>query len=257
MAERRTFALDAAALEALLAAARPAFPATPDLAGAVARRLAAPAPPVRQPVFRLALVLAVSAALLLSGLAVAGAFGVGPLRILFAESLPSPNVPDTPLGTRLSLGRQVALNQLRADSDLPLLAPSELGEPDEAYLLSTGIVSFVYGETDALAPLGDSRIGLLVMVIPGSIDPEVIGKVVVESESTLEEVRIGSRSGYWISGEPHVLRYLEPNGTYRSERSRIVGDALVWEQDGVVFRIESALGRDATIALASDLVSLR
>ena len=256
MAERFA-ALDAAALDALLAAARPAFPPTPELATAVMRRLAAPPRPARRPVFRLALVLAVTAALLLGGLAVAGAFGVGPLRILFAESLPSPNVPDTPLGTRLSLGREVTLDELRAASDLPLLVPAELGEPDEAYRLSTGIVSFVYRQTDALGELGNSAIGLLVMEIPGSIDPGLIGKIVFESESTLEEVRIGSGSGYWIGGEPHILRYLEPDGTDGSERSRIVGDALVWEQDGVVFRIESALGRDATIALASSLASLR
>ena len=35
--------------------------------------------------------------------------------------------------------------------------------------------------------------------------------------------------------------------------SRLAGDVLVFERDGTVYRLESALGRDATLAIAETL----
>ena len=41
------------------------------------------------------------------------------------------------------------------------------------------------------------------------------------------------------SGPPHLIRYSDPAGRERSERTRLVGDTLVWQRGGVLYRIES------------------
>ena len=90
-------------LDRLLADARTefAFPPTPVVrwAGLPAAR--------RRARFRTALLAAAVATLILAGAALgAAALGIGPLRILFVEALPSANVPDQPLAVRLALGSQ-------------------------------------------------------------------------------------------------------------------------------------------------------
>jgi hypothetical protein len=245
-------------LDVLLSSARPAFPPTPDLvpgvmAGLRARRVEA----AGRPRLRLALVAALLVSLLAAGAVAAGALGIGPLRVLFGEALPSITVPDTPLGARLALGRPVAVSDAEDVAGLELLVPQSVGAPDEAYLSDIGIVSLVWRADDDLQPLSGSGIGLLVMAIPGDLDPSLVSKIVVESRATVEPATVRREDGYWISGAPHVLRYLLPDQGEGVVMSRLVGDALVWQEGGTVFRIESGLGRDATLDLADSLVPMR
>ena len=51
----------------------------------------------------------------------------------------------------------------------------------------------------------------------------------------------------------HFFFYERPEGGYVDDGRRWVGDALVWYDGTATYRIESALGRDATIALAESL----
>ncbi|HEX2194757.1 MAG TPA: hypothetical protein VHK63_07380, partial [Candidatus Limnocylindria bacterium] len=191
-----------------------------------------------------------------AGAVAAGALGVGPLRILFGQGLPAVTVPDSPLGARLALGRRIDATDAQA-AGVPILVPQALAQPDEVYLSELGIVSLVYEADGHLRPLGQSGIGLLVMAIPGDLDPELVSKIVVESRAAVEPVTVRGRAGYWVSGAPHVLRYVIPGEGQGMVTSRLVGDALVWQEAGAVFRIESALGRDATIRLADSLAPLR
>lgn len=241
-------------LDTLLLNARPAFPATPDLVGAVGGRLAAPdrrslRGSLRGP--RLVLALAAILALLLgAGAVAAGAFGVGPLRILFTtDPLPS---PADPLGSRLALGERITLAEAATPEGPALLAPDGLGPPDEAYRSRAGIVTLLWRAGGELPGIGTSDVGLLVMAIPGDLDPEMVSKVVVESRATLEPVRVRGRDAFWISGAPHLLRYFDPGGDDASVTSRLVGDALVWDEGGIVYRIETDLGRDRAIGFAED-----
>ena len=194
---------------------------------------------------------ALIALLLTAGAAIAaGALGIGPLRILFSEAVPSPNVADTPLGTRLALGSPTTLDDegLR----VAILEPEALGSPDEVYRSGDGRrVSLVWGVRDGLPATGGSRIGLLAMFLAGGLEPELVDKIAVESRVTIEPVVVRGHPGYWISGEPHLLRYLAFGGS-GVERTRLVGDVLVWDE-GRWCASSSALGRDATLALAETL----
>jgi hypothetical protein len=68
--------------------------------------------------------------------------------------------------------------------------------------------------------------------------------------TTYEPVTVEGAQGFWISGEPHVIAYLEPDGDIRSETVRLAGNVLLWETGGVTYRIESTLSRAKAIAIA-------
>jgi hypothetical protein len=243
MPDRR---LDDATLDRLLtdASLTIAWPPTP--------ALNLRAPRSRPSAVRRAMIGALIALVLTAGAAIAaGALGIGPLRILFSAALPSPNVTDTPLGTRLALGSRTTIDD--AGLKVTLLEPEAVGPPDEVYRSSDGRrVSLVWGARDELPATGGSRIGLLAMFLSGDLEPELIDKIAVESRVTIEPVAVRGHPGYWISGEPHLLRYLAFGGS-GAERTRLVGDVLVWDEGGTVVRLESALGRDATLALAATM----
>jgi hypothetical protein len=118
------------------------------------------------------------------------------------------------------------------------------------YRAESGIVTLLWRAGGDLPGVGTSDVGLLLMAIPGDLDPDLVTKVVVESRATLEPVRVRGRDGFWISGAPHLLRYFDPGGADASVTSRLVGDALVWEEGGTVYRIETDLGRDRAIGFA-------
>jgi hypothetical protein len=244
MSDRRIH--DDAWLDRLLtdAATAIAWPATPSIDLRAASR--------PRPVVRRALLVAVAALLLTAGVALAaGALGIGPLRILFTDALPSPNVSDTPLATRLALGTPTSLSD--PVIKVALLEPDRLGAPDEVYRSVDGRqVSLVWGVRDGLPATGGSRIGLLAMFLSGDLDPDLVQKIVIEARVSIQPVTVRGHPGYWISGAPHVLHYAATVGD-GLERTRLVGDVLVWDEGGTVVRLESALGRDASIALAETM----
>ena len=63
---------------------------------------------------------------------------------------------------------------------------------------------------------------------------------------------MGGQLGYWITGEPHQFFYEGPNGFVEDPR-RWVGDVLLWADGPITYRLETSLGRDATIAIAETL----
>jgi hypothetical protein len=222
-----------------------AFPPTPDLRDAVAaelgrgtgRRLA-------WPVGR-AIALALVAILALATAAIG--LGLVPgLRLTFVSS-PPPAPSAVALGESLALGSPIAPERVAAQ------APSALGAPDEAYELDGGRVrSLVYHATEGLPEIGASGIGLLVQAIDGALDEEQVEKLVTIG-SRVTPVSVGGSSGYWISGPPHLLRYLGPDGEPHAEDSRLVGDALVWTDGGTLYRIESALGLAETVRIGETI----
>jgi hypothetical protein len=237
-----------AALRSL--AAEVAFPPTPDLRRRVVERIITA--PSRRPWWRpaalpRAMALAIVATLLVAATVAALAFALPGLRIIFVPSVPSPSAA-TPVADRLALGVPVA------PETVDVGVPSALGMPDEAYMLGDNeVLTLVYRASDELPPLGTSEIGLLVQRIDGVLDGGRVEKLVDEVGASITHVEVNGSDGFWIEGPPHVIRYLTPSGAARLEATRLVGDALVWERDGVLYRIESSLGRDETIEVAESI----
>ena len=59
--------------------------------------------------------------------------------------------------------------------------------------------------------------------------------------------------GWWVTGAPHEILIERPGGDIDSFSAAIAGDTLVFARDGTLYRLESALGKDATLAIARSM----
>lgn len=224
------------------------FPPTPGLRRRVADRLAQPERRKWFAAVPRALALALIGLLVLATAAAALVILVPGLRLTLVPSLPTASATADPLATRLALGTAVAVDEVAG------FAPELLGPPDEAYVIGDEqIVSLIYAASDDLPALDGTDIGLLVQAIDGALEREQVEKLVTEVDASVAAVTVDGASGYWIQGPPHLLRYLGQDGEARAEASRLVGDTLVWERDGTLYRIESGLGLAETLRIAETI----
>ena len=199
------------------------------------------------------LVASIASSAALPGLrsAVADWLGIGGVRIQAGGPTP------TPAGGSLDLGNRISLEDARVLVDFDVLVPEALGEPDEVFfdeLVPGGQVALVYLAGEGLPAARGSTAGALVTQFRGSIEDPVLKKIVAgEQDTQLRPVRVNGSRGYWISGEPHFITYIGPDGEPREETVRLVGNVLLWAQDGVTLRIESALPRREALAIAESM----
>jgi hypothetical protein len=250
------------ALEQQLARLRDevAWPPTPDLAASVAARIAsapdrdrgrrqtwAPARVLRALPWPRAATLALAAVLAAVAVAVTLAaapgvrarvadwLGIGAVRIERVERL-----PDTGPAADLGLGRRTTLAAARRTTGVPVPTITALGAPDAIYVdprPSGGSASLVYIARPGL-PAATRRIGALLTILPGG-DPSVVKKL-LGTGTTVASVDVDGAFGVFISGEEHVVA--PPN--------RLAGNTLLWMRGDATYRLETALGRDASLRLA-------
>ena len=264
-------ALDDARLEAALRAVGFALAmptrASATLAGNVTSRIVAERPARAgagwswsPPRLRRSTILAIAATLILAAAAAAAiGFNLPGLRIMFGPppSLPPPATPGTSVphlpGALLGLGTVVTMDDAQAVVDFPLTLPTDpdLGPPDATYL-RLGRVALVWAPGPRLPATSDPEIGLVLNEFLGDFDEMVVEKT-AQSGTHVEPVLVGGAPGYWIAGAPHFFVYLDPSGTPIEDTYRSVGQTLVWTSDGITFRLETGLDRDAAIRLAASL----
>jgi hypothetical protein len=194
-------------------------------------------------------------ALLIAAVVTAALFGLPGLRLGFTDVLPSPQVPRDASGIRAALGTPSDIQIAGAALGDDLLVPEALGQPDEVYLGRVdrqARVALVY-VTQPGSPAVVDDIGLLVTEWRGAIDDRYARKWLMEERGHAELVEVDGDRGYWVSGMPHVLEYLDDVSGIRRRVTRLVGDVLVWQSGRTVYRIESPLGRDATLAIAESM----
>jgi hypothetical protein len=204
--------------------------------------------------------------------ALAGAAGLGlpGLRILFGSGPVSPppslipslepsrsGPPGQPgdsmgLGDLMSSSDLAALNA-RAGFEIRLPADPLVGPPDAAYIDETtgGQVSLVWASRANLPATLQPGVGLVLTEFRGAVAQGFFDKV-LGSDTTVEPAMVNGEPGYWLSGAPHFFFYEAPGGIVHDDR-RWVGDALLWSEGPITYRIESAFGRDTTIRIAESL----
>ncbi len=236
------------------------------------RLLPRPTPP-RLPRLRLALVVAAALLALLAAAAAAGVLGLPGIRILVGGSVGAPEpsttspiagsptpAPSGPLGRSLGLGRPVdpaSLDQV-VGRHVPL--PAGLGRPASAWLdtnLGVTVVSLAWpasADLPATDPLTtrEPGIGAILTEIPATVDGALLEKVLGDG-ATIETAEVNGRVGYWIGGAPHGVLVLGRDGQIVALDTRLAGNTLLWTQGGLTFRLESALTRDAAVALAATI----
>ena len=253
MAER----IDVAAALDDLARHLPASDPDVDVVGtAVAAIAARPSPAARRrwwpAVAAAVLAVVVATAALPAGReAVADLLGIGGVRVRLTGG-----VPDG-LGARLDLGRAVDADDLdELDGVGAPVAPAGIGDPAAAFAgRPPGGVTLVWAPTDELPEVLDTDVGLLLTTFPGDLDRALIEKRVLAG-STFETTSVDGAPAFFVAGAPHAFLYVGPDGEPAEDTVRLSGNALVWADGGVTYRLESSLPLAAALALAESIEPL-
>jgi hypothetical protein len=227
------------------------WPATPDLAGAVAERIAGEPRdgaaagrrralrsrrPATVAVGALAVVLAIAVTLAAAPgvrARIAHWLGIGAVRIERVERLP-PTAP----GRDLGLGRRTTLAGARRLARARVPAVAALGPPDAVYAdPRDGSASLVWRPRPGL-PAASRGVGALLTVLPGG-DVQVVKKL-LGAGTSVTSVDVDGGFGVFIAGEPHLV--VPPN--------RLAGNTLLWVRGETTYRLEAALGRSAALRVA-------
>ena len=213
------------------------YPETPDLSGAVRRRLADGRRPLA---WRRPLVIALAALLV----AVAAAMAVPPARSQILDWLGIGSVtvryvdelPETEKTREdLQLGTRVDLDEAREQSAFPIRVPTLEGlERPTVYRGNAGQLSFLYGSED------DPRLLIMQIVGAGALEK------LLQEGTTVELVRVGRAEGAWLEGGEHVLFF----PSVGPESQRLVGNTLLLQRaDGVTVRIEADISKEEALRI--------
>jgi hypothetical protein len=213
---------------------------------------------------RRSLVLALAALLVLAAVAAAVALGVPGIRLSFGvpPATPPPSIapggsaglPSGPPGAALRLGRLVALDAVDDDVPFAVRVPTDprTGQPAAAWVSERDEVTLTWAPSADLPPTMDPAVGLLLTQFRGTQGATLITKV-IDSGTAVARVTVNGATGYWIDGDPHFSFYETPEGEMVEETRRWVGDALIWSEGEITYRLETSLGREAAVRIASTL----
>jgi len=211
-------------------AARTRVPRVAWLAGAIAVILALLfVPPVRQ--------------------AVANLLEVAGINVEFGDA------PDLPPPTRLAPGDPVDMESAARAVDFPILTPSIIEPPTAIHLLQWELgtqVFLAWEASDRLPEVGESSTGLLLTEFRADLDQAFFSKV-VEGGTTVDRVVVNGVPAYWLAGAPHVFMFEAGPSDHVEDESRLTGNVLIWERDGITYRLESGLNLDESLEIAESL----
>jgi hypothetical protein len=243
-------------LELELRELRVEWPETPDVAGAVQGRLAAPPrrswfarPAWQLAVACVALLIAVVMAIPPARAAVLDLLGFSSVRITREEPRPSR------FAQALALGDPVTLAQARRA--LPVVVPEEVGDPDSVYLYDHPMmgprVDMLYRARPGLPSSSNTGAGLLITEFRAVAEP-----LIEKSAGTgakVERLTVDGDPAFFISGAPHGFAYFNPDTQESNfEEQRLAGNTLLVDRsDGILLRIEADIPRERAVEIAESL----
>jgi hypothetical protein len=242
--------------------------------------------PAGRPVRR-GLVLALTALLALAGIAAGLGFGLPGLRIILLGPGPASSPPATvgtplPSGSTgpttlpsatpepsaaaiesLGLGTLVDPAGVDAVAGYPVLLPTlpELGQPVGVYVRGNAPntqLSAAYAANSAF-PAGSTApsangtpVAVLVTEFPGASGFDYLKKVLPPG-TTIQAVQVAGKEGFWITGAPHELMYVRPDGQVETDTVRLVGNVLAWNDGQLTIRIEGAPDLATALRIAESM----
>lgn len=242
------------------------YPPTPDVAGAVKRRLASEPRAIARPRPRLAWAMAALVVALTAGLlsvpqvraSLAEFIRIGAVRIFLvpptptppSTALPSPapgavSVPTaTPLASVLDLAGETTLENARASAGFPIRLPSypdDLGAPDRVFFqnLDGDVVMLVW-----TFPEEPNRVRLALHEIePSSF---TVSKL---QPRNIQQTSVGGHPAIWAEGP-----YMVQTRAQAIEETRLVaGHVLIWTESDVTYRLEADLPLEEAVRIAESL----
>jgi hypothetical protein len=232
-----------------------AYPATPSMRSAVTARLENERAAGVRPAFprralwsrRRVLVLATIGLLAALALAAAARFAIGAIEIRVQPGVtPSASLPPVEPG---ELGDPVPAREAFALAGFEPSLPSG-PSPDEAYVVDTlfgdpGLL-MAWRPSATYPALPGTDWGLVLMAFQG--DEETVVKTVQAFED-VHEAQVNGASASWIP-VPHVLEIETERGSHTFS---VRGNVLIWQVDGITYRLETSLDRASALEIARSI----
>ncbi len=182
--------------------------------------------------------------------ALAGLLEIIGIRIEATDGLTGLEVTD------LGLEHPIDLPSAQRAVSFVVRTPSDLPSPPAVFLepaADTARVVMVWPVSDELPEsLPGSGAGLVLEQFSARLE-EVLVRKVVPDDTDVNVVSVDGSLGYWLEGGPHQLGHFDNSGAPVIETTRLAGNVLVWEVNGVTHRLESSLGLDRALELAASL----
>ena len=224
------------------------WPTTPDVTATVVRQIEHRPAPRHRP-SRTTVVLLIAAAILVLAAAAGAArfvFRAGGIAI---RSVPTPTaLPASPVEPGV-IGRAVSLVRAERALGEPLPIPGGLGQPDVVWLRSdvTSFEPLHHGVVIAMPWRPSAELPRIPGTPYGATLFAFRGDAIVAIKSVEGPVReLRSHGAAWIDA-PHELDLLVDG---RVRPFRVNGTVLVWQEDDLALRLETALGRRTVTDLA-------
>jgi hypothetical protein len=190
--------------------------------------------------------------------AVAGWLGIRGVKI---EVTPTPTLSLSPkpagaLGGTLHIGLPVTLQEAQEAVPFHVLIPLLAGfeRPDEIDLIPTfsgrGQVTLLYRARPGLPAASPTGVGLLLTEFQAKPNEEFLLKKIAPQGTTVEAVTVNGEPGFWLSGAPHEIYYVGPDGSPIFDTVRLAGNTLLWQQGPVTLRIEGEVTKAQALAIA-------
>ncbi|MGD9892252.1 MAG: hypothetical protein AB7R89_32020 [Dehalococcoidia bacterium] len=172
-----------------------------------------------------------------------------------STAIPS-GAPST--GALLIDGRSVSLAEARGMVAFPILLPSAalVGQPDAVYTGAEppgGRVTLTYAPRPDLPETRETGVGLLITQFRGESIPFI--QKGLPRGATATPTSVNGARAFWIAGVPHLLIVRDGAGAMHEQPSRLAANTLLWERDGITYRLESSLDLDTAIRIAESMQS--
>jgi len=210
------------------------FPPEPDLTGRVRERLEQPRS--RRPwlVLALAAVAAVGALLAIpqTRAAIFDLFHIGGVEVQRVRTQPqAPN-------RQADLGEPIAFDEAQDRIDVPLVAPDAGFATYYDDSVAGGMVNMTWDGYVLSQWHGDQLSFALKQVGP---------------RSRTVSVSVNGVPGLWITGARHEIIYRDETGQVDAKTRRLVGNVLLWDRDGITYRLEGAKTRAQALTAVRNL----
>jgi hypothetical protein len=154
----------------------------------------------------------------------------------------------------LLLGELTTLDAARTRMPAVVPAARGLGSPDEVWFdaKAGGATSLVYRAGPGLpAAKHTDGIGLLIQEFTG--DGSGFLHKYLTNGSRAQQVAVGPYDGVFITGGDHFLAYDTSTGEGATADGRLVGNALIFQREGLTIRIEGDVPLPRMVAIGASL----
>jgi len=178
-----------------------------------------------------------------------------------APSTTASIAPPVTFPSSLDLGDAVASAEATSRTGLPTPLASTLGAPTGIYVVSppeSGQIVVVYPPAANLPVSPVAGVGALLSTLPGTVEEGLFGKMLGEG-TTVDTLTLTTASGavvdaIWVAGEPHEYFFIDRNDQPVRDTLRLATHTLVWEVDGVTYRLEADISRAAAVDIAQSVL---